>query len=208
MRSALPNDTVIKWAKAKVHVYSDSVLCGKDVRMYRSECKNRKHQFLDFISPTLTENYLESMENRSSSSGIFSRTLQHWRSFKRCTNIWTELCEVRIIFMSISNDIDCTKENSKVCLSNSEKVKNYAKRFQRRQWSFFGRRDEEKWFGTHTCTPEGQWNATADDMVARGMGSLRHATNRRLWTREGPGLACMLSLFHPQNGTRREGRVN
>ena len=148
------------------------------------------------------------MENRSSSSGIFSRTLQHWRSFKRCTNIWTELCEVRIIFMSISNDIDWTKENSKVCLSNSEKVKNYAKRFQRGHWSFFGPRDEEKWFGTHTCTPEGQWNATADDMVARGMGSLRRATNRRRWTREGPGFACMLSLFHPQNGTRREGRVN
>ena len=48
MRSTLPNDTVIKWAKAKVHVYSYSVLCWKDVRMYRSECKNRKHQFPDF----------------------------------------------------------------------------------------------------------------------------------------------------------------
>ena len=57
---------VFKWATAKVHVYSDSVLCpGK---MYDHTEANKTSN-----SPTHTEN-LESMENQVSSSGIFSRT--------------------------------------------------------------------------------------------------------------------------------------
>ena len=48
------------------------------------------------------------------------------------------------------------KGNSEICISNSEQVKNYAKRFSRGHWSFLGPGDEEKWFGTHTYKPEGK----------------------------------------------------
>ena len=34
MRSTLLNDTVIEWTKAKVHVYSDSVLCLEKMHDY------------------------------------------------------------------------------------------------------------------------------------------------------------------------------
>ena len=37
MRSTLCHDQVIKWAKAKVHVYSDSVLCLGKMHSHRSE---------------------------------------------------------------------------------------------------------------------------------------------------------------------------
>ena len=68
--------------------------------------------------------------------------------------------------MSMFNDIDwIKKDNSKVCLSNSEQVKNHAKRFQRGHRSFVGPGDDEKWYGTDTYKPEGQWNSIAEDMV-------------------------------------------
>ena len=53
--------------------------------------------------------------------------------------------------MSMFNDVDWTrKENYSDCISNSEKVRDYAKSFQRGHWSFFVRGEENKWCGTHT----------------------------------------------------------
>ena len=69
-----------------------------------------------FISPTLTENFLESMEKRLSSIGIFSQDsatleiLQKMHKILDDRQINPELFEVRIIRMSMSNDIDWTKE--------------------------------------------------------------------------------------------------
>ena len=84
------------------------------------------------------------MENQSSSSGIFSKdsldvdVQRHWLD----------------------------RENCKECLSNSEKVKNYAKKgFPRGQWSFLGQAEEEKWYGTYTYKLEGKWNSTAVVML-------------------------------------------
>ena len=56
--------------------------------------------------------------------------------------------------MSMFNDIDWTvKGNSKICISDSKQVKNYAKRFPRGHWSFFGPGDEEKQSRTYTYKP-------------------------------------------------------
>ena len=68
-----------------------------------------------------------------SSSGIFSPDLQHCRFSKKIRTNWklvsTEEFADRIIFVSMINDIVWTKKgNSTECLSNSEKVKNYAKK--------------------------------------------------------------------------------
>ena len=52
--------------------------------------------------------------------------------------------------------IDWTKRgNSEQCISNSEKVKKYAKRFSRGHWTFLGAGGEKKWYGTHRYTPGG-----------------------------------------------------
>ena len=75
----------------------------------------------------------------------------------------------RIIFVSMFNDIDWTRrENSEKCISNSEQVKNYAERFSRGHWSFPGPGDEQKWYGTLSCTPEGKWDSIATEMVGHG----------------------------------------
>ena len=83
-------------------------------------------------------------------------------------NIKPEKFEDRIIFVSMFNDIEWTKRgNPEQFISNSEQVKNYAKRFPRRHLKFLGPGDEKKWYGTLSCTTEGKWNSTAAQMVER-----------------------------------------
>ena len=83
-------------------------------------------------------------------------------------NIEPEKFEDRIIFMSMFNDIEWTRKgNSEQCVSNSEQVKNYAKRCSRGHWTFLGPGDEKKWYGTLSYTPEGKWDPIATQMVER-----------------------------------------
>ena len=83
-------------------------------------------------------------------------------------NIEPEKFEDRIIFMSTFNDIAWTqRRNSEQCISNSEQVKNYAKRFPRGHWTFFGPGEENKSSGTHSSTLEGNWESTATQVVER-----------------------------------------
>ena len=57
--------------------------------------------------------------------------------------------------------------NSEQCISNSEIVKNCAKRFSQGHWAFFGPGSEKKWYGNQSYPREGKWQATAGQMVER-----------------------------------------
>ena len=83
-------------------------------------------------------------------------------------NIEPENFEGRTIYMTKFNDIDRTKrENLERCISNSEHVKNYAKRFPRGHWIFHGPGDEKKWYGTLSYTPEAKWDSISSHMAER-----------------------------------------
>ena len=83
-------------------------------------------------------------------------------------NIEPEKFTDRIIFMSMCNDIDWTRKgNDEICISNSEKVKMYAKRFSQGHWTFLGLEDEKKWYGNRNYKPEGKWTSVASKMVQR-----------------------------------------
>ena len=86
MRSTLCHDQVIKWATAKGYVKSGSVLCLG--RMYDHTPANAKWKGqLEDFHQTLSENYLESMENQFSSSALIHQSVHHWRFFKRSKTI-------------------------------------------------------------------------------------------------------------------------
>ena len=114
-RSARMHDQVIKCTKAEVHVHSDSVLCLEKMQDHSEANERWNAQLEEFNNPTLTENYLESMDNQLSSNGIFSQDLRHWKPPKRSNiickikKIEPEHFEGRIIFMSMCNDIDWTQ---------------------------------------------------------------------------------------------------
>ena len=66
------------------------------------------------------------------------------------------------------NDLDWRRRgNSEKCISSSEQVKNYAKRFSRGHWSFPGPGDEKRWDGTLSYTPDGKWDSIVTQMVER-----------------------------------------
>ena len=78
-------------------------------------------------------------------------------------NIQPESFEDRIIFMSMFNDI-LWKTDDENCISNAEKVKNYAMKFSQGHWTFLGPGSEGKWYGD---SQGGQWDRTANNMVQR-----------------------------------------
>ena len=66
LRMTLCHDQVIRWAKAKVHVCSDSVLCQKQTLSGQNRVGISNN-------PTSTQNGLELVENQLSSSEYFPR---------------------------------------------------------------------------------------------------------------------------------------
>ena len=68
--------------------------------------------------------------------------------------------------MSVFNDIYWTG-NDDIGISNSEKVKTYAKKFPQGHWTFLGPGDDKKWYGKAKYFPEGKWNSVASQMVQR-----------------------------------------
>ena len=57
--------------------------------------------------------------------------------------------------------------NDENCVSNAEKVKNYAMRFSEGYWTFLGPGSEEKRYGSSNHAQKGQWNCVAAKMVQR-----------------------------------------
>ena len=81
-------------------------------------------------------------------------------------SIEPENFEDRIICMSMFNDTDWTRRgNSEQCVSNSDQVKNYAKKFTQGHWTSLELGSEKKWYGKSNYLPEGKWKDTANMMV-------------------------------------------
>ena len=81
-------------------------------------------------------------------------------------NIEPEKFTDRIIFMSMFNDNNWTiNGNEEICISNSEKVKMYAKKLSQGHWTFLGPGDEKKkkWYGNCNYHPEGKWSSSVTD---------------------------------------------
>ena len=135
-KSTLSHHQVMKWTKERARVYSDAVLClGK---MTDPADANRRW-----------EGQVEELRQTDSYRELFGFDGEpiefEWNVFPGLTsledlrkmqkdlqeqNIEPDNFEDRIIFMSMFNDTDWTRrENSEQCFSNSEHVKNYAKKF-------------------------------------------------------------------------------
>ena len=64
------------------------------------------------------------------------------------------------------NDIEW-KTNDENCISNAEKVKNYAMKFSPGYWTFLGPRSEEKWYGSSSYAPKRNGIQQPTTMVQR-----------------------------------------
>ena len=74
----------------------------------------------------------------------------------------------RLIFMTMFNDIDWTKEgNSEMCISNSINIKNFAERISQGHWTFFEPEDEKKCYRPLSYKLDGQWDSVPSSVVQR-----------------------------------------
>ena len=151
--SLIGDETIINLQRAKVYVFSDSVLCLGKIHQHPKANESWKER-IEWI--TTSQSYRDydgiSGEPTEFEWNIFPgfTTLQ---LYGKVTDLLSRLGETpenftgRILFMSMFNDISCgTKDNERECLANAKVVSIYAKKFGIGQWSFIGPGSEKKWY--------------------------------------------------------------
>ena len=159
------DETIINLQRAKVYVFSDSVLCLGRIHQYRMSNEawqdrigwittNQSYRDYDGISGEPTE----------FEWNIFAgvTTLQ---LYGKVTDLLSKLAG-RILFMSMFNDISCDKkDDEEECLAKCSTRIFVCKKFGIGQWSFIGPGSEKKWYSMEENSPQGIWDHIADKML-------------------------------------------
>ena len=170
--SLIGDETIINLQRAKVYVFSDSVLCLGKIHQHPKANESWKER-IEWI--TTSQSYRDydgiSGEPTEFEWNIFPgfTTLQ---LYGKVTDLLSRLGETpenftgKILFMSMFNDISCEKKDSeRECLANAKVVSIYAKKFGKGQWSFFGPGCEKKWYAMEEDRPQGIWDNLAEKML-------------------------------------------
>ena len=125
-RLTCAQDQVIQRTKAKVRVFSDSVVCLEKMWAHKKQLLDGKVRWKNSKCLLLTKNYWESMENQLNSIGKFSQDLRYWRFFRKsrmiCENGTLKPEKFTDRITTMFNDINWTRKgNDGICISNSEK---------------------------------------------------------------------------------------
>ena len=170
--SLIGDEQVISLLHAKVHVFSDSVLCLR--KMNENPQSNIAWEDkLTWFKSSPEYRALDRIEGEPMEFewNIFPgfTTLQLCHKVQELLSrlsVTPEKLTGRIIFMSMFNDISWgSKDNKKDCESNAQLVSLYAKRFGAGQWSFLGPGSEKKWYSISEDSPQGEWDKIAELMM-------------------------------------------
>ena len=166
------DETIINLQRAKVYVFSDSVLCFGRVLQHLDSNEVWKNRVAGIRSEKSYRHY----------DGISGEPAEfEWNIFpgftklQLCDKIYDLLSKLRetpetftgrILFMSMFNDISCDKkDNDRECLANAEVVSIYVKKFGIGQWSYIGPASEKKWYSMEENSPQGIWDHIAEKML-------------------------------------------
>ena len=170
--SLIGDETVINLQRAKVCVFSDSVLCLGKVHQYPKSNEAWKKRIEWMITDKSYRDYDGiSGEPTEFDWNIFAGfTTLHL--YGKVTDLLSRSGETpetftgRILFMSMFNDITCdNKGNEEECLANAKVVSIFAKKFGTGQWSFIGPGSEKKWYSMEENSPQGIWDHIAEKML-------------------------------------------
>ena len=170
--SLIGDERIINLQRAKVHVFSDSVLCLGRIHQNPESNESWKNRI----------KWITSSQSYRDFDGISGEPTEfEWNIFPgfdtlqlygKVTDLLSRLGETpenftgRILFMSMFNDISCgTKDNEEECLAHAKVVSLYAKRFGTGQWSFIGPGSEKKWYSMKEDSPQGIWDNVAEKML-------------------------------------------
>ena len=162
--SLIGDETIINLQRAKVYVFSDSVLRLGRVHQHPKSSESRKDR-IGWI--TTSQSYRDydgiSGEPTEFEWNIFPgfTTLQ---LYGEVTDLLSRLGETPETFTF--NDISCDKkDNEEECLANAKVVSIFAKKFGKGQWSFVGPGSEKKWYSMKENSPQGIWDHIAEKML-------------------------------------------
>ena len=165
------DETIINLQRAKVYVFSDSVLCLGRIHQHPKANEAWKQR----IEGVITEKTYRGYDGINGESTEFEwnifpgfTTLQ---LYGKVTDLLSKLRETpetftgRILLMSVFNDIFCDKkDNEEDCLANAKVVSFYAKKFGIGHWSFIGPGSEKKWCSMEEKSPQKIWDHIAEKM--------------------------------------------
>ena len=170
--SLIGDETVINLQRAKVYVFSDSVLCLGRVHQHPQSNEAWKERTGWIVTD-------ESYRDYDGTNG--EPTEFEWNIFPgfttlqlcgKVTDLLSRLGETpesftgRILFMSMFNDISCDKkDNEEECVANAKVVSILAKKYGICQWSFIGPGSEKKWYPMEENSPQGIWDHIAEKML-------------------------------------------
>ena len=146
------DETVINLQRAKVYVFSDSVLCLGRILQHPDSNEAWKDR-IEWITSSQSYRDYDCINGEPTEFewNIFPgfTTLQFCGKINDLLSRLGETPETftgRFLFMSMFNDISCDKkDNVEECLANSKVVSILAKKFGIGQWSFIGPGSEKKW---------------------------------------------------------------
>ena len=171
-QSLIGDETVINLQRAKVHVFSDSVLCLGRVHQHPQSNEAWK----EWIGWIVTDKSYRDYDGINGEPTEFE-----WNIFPEFTTL--QLCGKvndllsdfgetpetftgRILFMSMFNDISCDRKgNKEECVANAKVVTILARRFGIGQRSFISPGSEKKWYSMEENSPQGIWDHITDEMM-------------------------------------------
>ena len=167
--SLIGDETVVDLQRAKVYVFSDSVLCLGRVHQHPESNEAWKKR-IEWI--TTDKSYRDYDGINGEPTEFEWSIFPQFTALQLCnkvTDLLSRLGETftgRILFKSMFNDISCDgKGNKEECLANAKVVSVLAKRFGIGQWSSIGPGSEKKWYSMEENSPQGIWDHIADEML-------------------------------------------
>ena len=171
-KPVLLQEQASKWTKARVYVYSDSVLClGKQhgpedaIRSWIDKVSTLK------MRPTFRE--LQGLDGDPTDfeCKLFPGAealdiLNKIQADLQGKNITPENFSDRVISMSMFKNIVLEKkDNEDSCAFTSRKINEYASNFNDGHWAFLGPGEESKWYQGYVAEYGGKWDLRASQMV-------------------------------------------
>ena len=170
--SLIGDETVINLQRAKVYVFSDSVLRLGRIHQH-PESKKAWKKRIEWI--TTDKSYRDYDGINGEPTEFEWNIFPGFTTLQLCgkvTDLLSKLGETpetftgRILFMSMFDDISCDRKgNKEECLANARVVKVLAKKFGIGQWSFIGPGSEKKWYSAEENSPQGIWDHIANEML-------------------------------------------
>ena len=170
--SLIGDETVINLQRAKVYVFSDSVLCLGRILQHPDSNEAWKKR----IAGVKAEKSYRDYDGIDGDPTEFEWNIfPGFTTLQLCGKINNLLCSLgetpenftgRILFMLMFNDISCDgKGNKEECVANSKVISILAKMFGIGQWSFIGPGSEKKWYSMEVFSPQGICDHIADKML-------------------------------------------